>query len=154
MGCGRGVGSGRIMGVMANQQDTAIESGARQVEEREHMAAGMEGPRDVSAGEREPEAGIEGGPVKTAMGSMRMSMLEHGHGVQVRVGDARNSTEIYEAVFETTDEAYEALLGTGVLRPEQVLDRAKLLGVGVELEGVTAEELGEAGLKRRGGTTF
>ena len=124
------------------------------MDEREFMATGHEVPRDVSAGERAPEEGLDGGPVKTAMGSMRLSMLEHGHGVQVRVGDARNSTEIYEAVFETADEAYEALLGAEVLRAEQVQDRAKLLGVGVELEGVTAEELGEAGLKRRGRTTF
>lgn len=118
------------------------------------MAAGLEQPRDAGAGEREPEKGFDGGPVKTAMGSMRLSMLEHGHGVQVRVGDARNSTEIYEGVFDTADEAYEALLGAEVLRSEQVPDRSQMLGAGVELEGVTAEELGEAGLKRRGGTTF
>ncbi len=140
---------------MANERDAAaIESGARQVDEREFMATGHEVPRDVSAGEREPEAGLDGGPVKTAMGSMRLSMLEVGHQVQVRVGDPRNSTEIYEALFPTADEAYEGLLGAGVLRAEQVPDRGKVLGAGVELEGVTAEELGEAGLKRKGGTTF
>ena len=118
------------------------------------MAAGTEEPRDVSAREREPEDGLEGGPVKTAMGSMRLSMLEVGHQVQVRVGDARNSTEIYEGLFESADEAYEELLAAGVLRSDQVEDRSKVLGAGVELEGVTAEKLGEAGLTRKGGTTF
>lgn len=124
------------------------------MDEREFMATGHEVPRDVSAGEREPEVGLEGGPVKTQLGGMRLSMLEHGHEVQVRVGDARNSTEIYEAVFATADEAYEALLGAGVLRAEQVADRTTLLGAGVDLEGVTAEQLDEAGMKRKGGTTF
>ena len=124
------------------------------MEEREHMAAGLEGPRDVSAAEREPEEGLDGGPVKTAMGSMRRSMLEVGHHVQVRVGDARNSPAILVGLFPTADEAYEGWLGAGGLRAEQVEDRGKVLGAGVELEGVTAEELVEAGLTRKGGTTF
>ena len=119
------------------------------------MAAGLEEPRDVTAGEREPEEGLEGGPVKTEMGGeMRLSMLEVGHQVQVRVGDPRNSTEIYEALFPTADEAYEGLLGAGVLTGKQVKDRTKVLGAGVELGEITAEQLGEAGLKRKGGTTF
>lgn len=138
---------------MANEQDQAIQSGARQVEEREHLAAGMEQPRDVSIDEREPESGKDE-PVKTELGEMTLSMFQQGQSVRVRVGNAHNSVEMYEHAFERVDEANSALLDAGILRAEQVPDVAELAGTGVVLTGVTAEQLEQAGLKRHGSSSL
>ena len=138
---------------MTNEQDQAIQSGARQVEEREHLAAGIEQPRDVAVEEREPEAGTDA-PVKTELGELRLSMFQQGQSVRVRVGNAHNSAEMYERAFESADEANSALLDAGILTAEQVPEVAELAGTGIVLSGVTAEQLEEAGLKRHGSSTL
>lgn len=138
---------------MTNEQDTAIQSGVRQVEEREHLAAGMEQPKDVAADEREPESG-KAAPVKTELGELMLSMFQQGQSVRVRVGNAHNSAEMYEYAFESADEANSALLDAGILTAAQVPDASELAGTGLVLMGVTAEQLEEAGLKRHGSSTL
>lgn len=86
--------------------------------------------------------------VSTPLGSMTLSMFEKGQYVRVRVGSPHNATELYEHAFESADEANTALLDAGVLTPQQVSDPSKVLGTGIPLEGVTAEQLEHAGLKR------
>ena len=138
---------------MTNDQQKAIQSGAQEVEEREHLAASLEMPADISIEEREPEK-EDGSPVKTELGELTLSMFEQGQSVRVRVGDAHNSSEMYEFAYETADAANSALLDAGVLRPEQVADIAKPSGIGLVLHGVTVQQLEEAGLKRHGSSTL
>ncbi len=138
---------------MTNEQDEAIQSGARQVEETEYLAAGIEQPRDVSIEEREPEKGTDE-PVKTELKELTLSMFQQGQSVRVRVGNAHNSAEMYEHAFGSADEANAALLDAGVLTVEQVPDATELAGTGVVLGAITAEQLEEAGLKRHGSSTL
>ena len=138
---------------MTNEQNQAIQSGARQVEETEHMAASLGEPADVSIEEREPEEGTDR-PVKTELGELTLSMFEQGQSVRVRVGNAHNSAEMYEHAFETADQANSALLDAGILTAEQVPNVMKLAGTGIVLNGITAEQLEEAGLKRHGSSTL
>jgi len=133
---------------MTTQQDKAIASGAKRVEETEHLTAGLSEPRDVSIEEREPEDGLPGGPVKTHLGELTLTILEQGQGVRVRVGNAHNSSELYEHVFPSSDEAADALLQADILTDDQVPDSTKLAGTSLSLTEVTAEQLEAAGLKR------
>lgn len=139
---------------MTTKQDEAIASGARHVEESEHLAAGLTQPRDVSIEEREPEAGTDNQPVKTELGELTLSMFEQGQSVRVRVGNAHNSSELYEFAYTSADAANNALLDAGILTPEQVPDPAKLAGTGITLNGISVEQLEEAGLKRHGSSTL
>ncbi len=86
--------------------------------------------------------------VSTPLGNMTLSMFEKGQYVRVRVGSAHNATELYEYAFESADEANTALLDAGILTREQVPDPSKVMGTGIALEGVTAEQLEHARLKR------
>ena len=133
---------------MTKAEKQAVDSGARRVDERQQMAAGYETPKDASIAEREPEAGLPDGPVKTELGAMQLSMFAQGSQVRVRVGDAHNGSEMWEAIFATAEEANSALVDAGVLSEEQVSDSTEVVGTGIKLEGVTAEQLEEAGLKR------
>ena len=139
---------------MTKEQRQAVESGARQVDQRQQMAAGYETPKDVSVAEREPEAGLPGGPVKTEMGTMQLSMFAQNGQVRVRVGDAHNGSEMWEGIFGTAEEANAALVDAGVLAKEQVKDSTEVVGTGVVLDGLTVEQLEEAGLKRHGVATL
>lgn len=109
-------------------------------------------PEQAEAGESSasPEAlqDLAGTSVSTPLGSMTLSMFEKGQYVRVRIGSAHNATELYEHAFESADEANTALLDAGILTKEQVTDSAKVVGTGVVIEGVTAEQLEHAGLKR------
>ena len=131
---------------MANKQD--IESGARQVEAAEHMTAGLTEQRDVSIGEREPEEGLEGGPVETMMGDRTLSMFQQGQSVRVRVGSATAPSELYEFAYESADDANTALLDAGILSVKQVPDVTEPAGTGITISGISAEQLIRAGLKR------
>ena len=142
------------MAKMTEDQEQAIQSGAQRVDEREHMSAGLESPRDVTVEEREPEAGLPGGPVKTEMGAMQLSMFAQGTQVRVRVGDAHNGSEMFEGVYGSAEEANAALIEAGVLTAGQVEDSTEVAGTGVELQGVTVEQLEAAGLKRHGVATL
>lgn len=139
---------------MTKEQQQAVESGAKQVDQRQQMAAGYETQRDDSIQEREPESGLPGGPVGTAMGPLTLSMFAQGQSVRVRVGDAHNGSEMFEGVFDSVEEANEALVGAGVLSAEQVGDGTEPVGTGIRLEQVTAEQLEAAGLKRHGVATL
>lgn len=139
---------------MTLEQDKAIASGAKRVEEREHLTAGIEAPRDVSIEEREPEAGLPGGPVKTNLGDLTLSMFQQGQSVRVRIGNPHNSSELYERVFPSADEANDALLQADILTDDQVPDLAQLAGTGIPLTHITAEQLEAAGLKRHGVSTL
>ena len=118
------------------------------------MAAGYETPKDVTIAEREPEAGLPDGPVQTAMGALQLSMFTQGAQVRVRVGDAHNGSEMWEGIFATAEDANAALLDAGVLSAEQVKDSTEVVGTGVVLQGVTVEQMEEAGLKRHGVATL
>jgi hypothetical protein len=125
-----------------------IESGARQVEAAEHMTAGLTEPADVSIEERQPEEGLAGGPVETMLGDLTLSMFAQGQSVRVRVGSATAPSELYEAIFESADEANTALLEAGILTAEQVPDVTQVAGTGIHASGLSVEQLKTAGLKR------
>jgi hypothetical protein len=118
------------------------------------MAAGISQPRDVSAMESEPENREGEPPIKTEVAEMSLSMFRQGSQTRVRIGNAHNSSELYEGVYETADEANNAMLDAGVLKPEQVADAAEAVGTGVALSGVTVEQMEAAGLKRHGGSNL
>ena len=86
--------------------------------------------------------------VRTPLGHMTLSMFEKGQYVRVRVGSLHNATELYEHAYDSADEANTALLEAGILAKDQVPDPSQLVGTGIELTSVTAEQLEEAGLKR------
>ncbi len=86
--------------------------------------------------------------VRTPLGNMTLSMFEKGQYVRVRVGSVHNATELYEHAFGSADEANAALLDAGILTHKQVTDPSKVVGTGIALEGVTAEQLEHAGLKK------
>lgn len=90
-------------------------------------------------------------PVRTPLGSMTLSMFQKGQYVRVRVGSPHNPTELYEHGFDTADEANTALLDAGILSEAQVPDSEQIVGTGIRLEEVTAEQLEHAGLKRHVG---
>ncbi len=125
-----------------------IESGARQVEAAEHMTAGLTEQADISSEEREPEAGLEGGPVETMLGELTLSMFQQGQSVRVRVGSATAPSELYESAYDSADEANTALLDAGILTTEQVPDVTQVSGTGIHVSGLSAEQLKAAGLKR------
>lgn len=138
---------------MTENQNKAAQSGAREVEEREHLGAGMEVPADILIEEREPEE-PQDEPVKTELGELTLSMFDQGQSVRVRVGNAHNSSEMYEFAYGSADDANSALLDAGVLAPDQVEDISKPSGTGIALHGVTVQQLEEAGLKRHGSSTL
>lgn len=123
-----------------------------QVSRPEGVARETEQPEQAEAGESQESAAalkdLEATPVSTPLGAMTLSMFEKGQFVRVRVGSAHNATELYEHAFASADEANAALLDAGILTGEQVKDPSKVVGTGIALEGVTAEQLEHAGLKR------
>ncbi len=136
-----------------NEKQT-IESGARRVEEQEHMAAGLSEPKDVSILESEPEERGGEAPLKTELGEVTLSMFVQGASTRVRVGNAHNASELYEYAFESAEDANTAMLDAGILTPDQVADVTKPAGTGIALTGITVEQLEAAGLKRHGASTI
>jgi hypothetical protein len=139
---------------MTSEQTKAVQSGAQQVEETEHLEAGTEVPEDPSIDELEPQEPEHDEPLKTSLGELTLSMFQQGASVRVRVGNAHNSSEMYEHAFASADEANSALLDAGVLTKQQVPDMAQLAGTGITLHGVDVQQLEEAGLKRHGSSTL
>lgn len=136
---------------MTIDRDNTVASGARHVEEGEHLAAGTEVPETASP---ESEPSVQGESTKTNLGSLTLSMFTKGQYVRVRVGSAHNATELYEHAYASADEANTALLDAGILSREQVPNPLELAGTGIVLENVTAEQLEEAGLKRHLGSSL
>jgi hypothetical protein len=133
-----------------------IQSGARRVEETEHLASGLTEPRDVSIAELTPEERAQAGsdPLKTTLGDVTLSMFVQGSSTRVRVGNAHNASELYEHAFESTEDANDAMLDAGILTKDQVSDRTQPAGTGISLSGITVEQLEAAGLKRHGASTI
>ena len=130
---------------MTNDEQ-AIDSGARQVEEREELGAGYSAQKDVAA----EEVTIDQEPLRTELGELTLAMFEQGQSVRVRVGNAHNSAELYEKAFETADEANAALIDAGVIEKAMKPEAGKP----VTLTGLTVEQLEAAGLKRHGASTL
>ncbi len=137
-----------------NQSDQALTSGAEQVEQSEHLAASLESPADPSIDEVEEQNGPDGAPLKTALAELTLSMFKQGASTRVRVGNAHNSSELYEFAFASPDEANNAMLDAGILIPEQVPDTTALAGTSIPLHNITVEQLEAAGLKRHGSSTL
>lgn len=125
-----------------------IESGARQVEAAEHMEAGLTEQKDLSGGERLQGEALAGEAEETMLGDLTLSMFQQGQSVRVRVGSATAASELYEYAYESADEANTALIDAGVLTQSQVPDVSKVIGTGVHISGVSAEQLKRAGLKQ------
>ena len=128
--------------------------GAKRVEEMQHLRSGIETPLDESSAEADSQNGMSGGPVATELGAATLSMFQQGSRVSVRLGSATNSSELYEGTFEDAAEANAAMLEVGILRPEQVIDSGLLAGTGIKVEGLTAQQLDAANLKRRVNATI
>jgi hypothetical protein len=138
---------------MTTANDPTIRSGAARVEETEYLAAGLTVPRDFSAAgsvleETSPQT------LETELADLTLSMLTQGSSTRVRVGNPRNSSELYEYAYDSADEANTAMLDGGILKPDQVRDLSRPAGTGIPLAGVTVEQLEAAGLKRRATTTL
>jgi hypothetical protein len=138
---------------MTTPNDPTIRSGAARVEETEYLAAGLTVPRDSSpAGSSLDESGSQ--TLETELTDLTLSMLTQGSSTRVRVGNPRNSSELYEYAYDSADEANTAMLDGGILTPDQVADLSRPAGTGIPLAGVTVEQLEAAGLKRRATTTL
>jgi hypothetical protein len=136
---------------MTNPDDPAIRSGAARVDEMEHLAAGLEVPRDPSTAELDE---FNSETPEPELDDLTLSMFTQGSSTRVRVGNARNASELYEYAFDSVDEANTAMLDYGILTPDQVPDLSKPAGTGIPVTGVTVEQLEAAGLKRRATSTL
>lgn len=148
---------------MTIDRDNKAASGARHVEEQEHITAGIEVPETATMetapsilGEStiQSESTNQGESTRTNLGSLTLSMFTKGQYVRVRVGSAHNATELYEHAYASADEANTALLDAGILSREQVPNPLEPAGTGIALGNVTAEQLEEAGLKRHLGSSL
>jgi hypothetical protein len=139
---------------MTTKDDQAIRSGAKHVEETEHLASGISEPRDLAAVEIAPEDGSDGANLKTTLAEVTLSMFTQGSSTGVRVGNPHNASELYEQIYPSPDEANTAMLDGGILTQDQIPDPTQLAGTGIPLQGITAEQLEAAGLKRHGASTI
>lgn len=137
---------------MTNEQEIA--SGAKRVEETEHMQANLETPGDLSAGDHNIAQNLTAGQSDTKLGEATLGMFQKGNLVQVRVGSATNSSELYEGTFESADEANTAMIDADVLQASQIADISKVAGTGIKISGLSSQQLENAGLKRRVNATL
>ena len=135
---------------MTTKADTAISSGARHVDESQHLATGLEQAVPArSLEEQQLSSGVSREQVTTTPGDLVLSMLSQGDRVQVRVGSSFNAAETFEAVFDSAEDANSALIDAGVLTPEQSPNPSQLAGKGIALHGISTQQLVEAGLRQR-----
>ena len=134
--------------------DKAIRSGAAHIDESAYLAAGLTVPRQ-DIGENLPlEDRVSEPMLKTSLEDLTLSMFTQGASTRVRVGNPHNASELYEYAFDSADEANTAMLDGGILQKEQIADMAQPAGTGIELTGITVEQLEAAGLKRKGASTI
>ena len=134
------------------QKDT-LASGARHVDETEHLASGLEeSPMAPTLQEREFRDGVTHDEVRTVPGKLVLTMLQNGSRVQVRVGSPYEPSNTFEGLFDSPEDAHTALRDAGVLTAEQSPDSSQL-PTGLELENVSTSQLGEAGLQHRRSTS-
>ncbi len=142
---------------MTMKQDIA--SGAKRVEETEHMQAGLETPADLATGNHNMVSHVDAehltaGQSDTTLGEVVFGMFQHGSSVQVRIGSPTNTAELYEGMYESADEANTAMLDAGILRADQVSSTDKLAGTGIHLKGLSSQQLQDAGLSRKSNSTM
>ncbi len=142
---------------MTTKQDIA--SGAKHVEEVDHMEAGLETPGDLAAGDSNLVSHVDAehltaGQSDTMLGEAVLSMLQQGSSVQVRIGSPTNTSELYEGRYESADEANTAMLDAGILKPDQVSDTNAVAGTGIHLTGLSSQQLQDAGLQRKNNSTM
>jgi hypothetical protein len=133
---------------MANPLDDNIRSGASHVDETEQLASGLSDPR------QNPQEEIEDPTRETALADLTLSMFRQGSSIRVRVGNAHNSSELYESTYDSADAANNAMLDAGILTKDQVSNISQPTGMGILVSGVTAEQLVRSGLKRHGASTL
>ena len=137
---------------MTTKQDIA--SGAKRVEELDHMQAGLETPSDLSAGERPVQDSLTAGKSNTLLGEVTLAMFQQGSSVHVRVGSPTNSSELYEGTFDSADEANTAMVEANILRSDQIADTTKVVGTGIHISGLSSQQLENAGLQRKVNATM
>jgi hypothetical protein len=133
---------------MTNPLDDTIRSGAAHVDETEQMASGL------SAQRHNAQEDIESSTPETALANLSLSMFTQGSSIRVRVGNAHNSSEFYEASYDSADAANNAMLDAGILTKKQVPNVSHPAGTGIAVSDVTVEQLVGAGLKRHGASTL
>ena len=133
---------------MADPTEESIRSGASHVEETEQLASGLSDPR------ANPQEDIEDPTLETALADLTLSMFTQGSSTRVRVGNAHNSSEFYEASYESADAANNAMVDEGILTRHQIPNLSKPAGTGIQLTDITVEQLLAAGLKRHGTSTL
>ena len=139
---------------MTKQADDAIRSGAEHVDQTEHLTAHRSAPRDITVLESEPEERIGQPPIETELPNVTLSMFEQGKQVRVRVGNPHNSSELYEQIYPSAEEANTAMLEGDILSEEQIANPTEVVGINIALTGITTEKLVAAGLKRRNADTL
>ena len=133
---------------MTGPQVDTIRSGAAHVDETEQLASGHSDPRQST-----PEE-IEDTTTGTVLADLTLSMFAQGSTIRVRIGNAHNSSEFYEAPYDSADAANTAMPDAGILIKDQIDDISQPAGTGIALRGLTVEQLLEAGLKRHGTSTL
>ena len=131
---------------MNKAEQEAIASGAAHVDETEQLAHGY-------SSQSEDEA-LEGPTTGTPLVDDTLSMVQHGSTVHVRIGNARNASELFEKSYDSISEANQAMLDSGILKAKQVADVEKLAGTGLPVSSMTVEELEEAGFIRKNVSTL
>ena len=139
---------------MTKQADDAIRSGAQHVDQTEQLTAHRSAPRDITVLESEPEERIGQPPIETELPNVTLSMFEQGKQVRVRVGNPHNSSELYEQIYPSAEEANTAMLEGDILSEEQIANPTEVVGINIALTGITTEKLVAAGLKRRNADTL
>lgn len=137
---------------MTMKQELA--SGAKRVEELEHMQGGLETPADLSTDDNNIAEELTAGQSDTQLGEVTLGMFQRGSSVQVRLGSATNSSELYEGIFDSADEANTELLAAGILRADQVANVSEIVGTGIHIRGLSSNQLQKAGLKRKVNATL
>jgi len=103
---------------MTNLED--ITSGAKRVEELDHLKSSLETPGDLAVGDRGTEDNLTVGRSDTMLGEVTLGMFQRGNSIHVRVGSATNSSELYEGIYESAEEANGAMLRAKILQPAQI----------------------------------
>ncbi len=142
---------------MTNEQNIA--SGAKHVEETDHMQASLETPADLAVGDQNIVGHVDAehltaGQSDTPLGQATLGMFQHGTSVQVRIGSPTNSSELYEGLYDSAEDANAAMLDADILKPEQVPDSTKVAGTGLRISGLSSQQLESAGLKRKMNATI
>ena len=142
---------------MTMKQDIA--SGAKRVEETEHMQASLETPGDVAIGNNNIVGHVDAqhltaGQSDTVLGTVTLGMFQMGNTVHVRVGSPTNSSELYEGVYDSAEDANVALIDAGILQRNMITDVVQLAGTGIKLNGLTSQQLEGAGLKHKVNATL